>query len=523
MERAGWAVFWNAAFFPLKILIPFISSVIVVRLLRADGFALLSVATSLLAFLGLFADLGIERTLPRFYPEVEMRYGREGISRLLLWVAIIKGAVLLVLIGVIAAAPDYWIGLLGLGPNGYWLLLFIAALLILGSASDVSLQLLYTHFKQKITNALDVLASVVYPVLTVGFVLAGWDVLGPLLALLITTVLSVGLSLWQSLRIVRQMSGEPHRKAAKVKRPSTRPLRDRLVSFAGLNYLINWTVYLYDLPFVVLGISLILVAPDEKKVEVAMIALAYKFTKQFLRALVVPLTGVQTPLFARLYAENRIDGLKTAYATITKFLILALLPTAVGIMISSRNIIQVVYGQKGHDAVVNELTLPEIVACTAILAFGLFGESMISVALNVLMVYEDYRAVIVARLVALLSIPMLLLLVPELGAVGAAIAAASAGLASRGVALGYAVRKLGLVFPGAFFTRVGLASIVMGVALLPILAYLPPNWSSTILMIMMGAVVFLATFKLLGGMDYEDKERFRALRIPLGNVVLRFL
>ena len=30
---------------------------------------------------------------------------------------------------------------------------------MLGAASDVSIQLLYTHFKQKTTNALDVLAA----------------------------------------------------------------------------------------------------------------------------------------------------------------------------------------------------------------------------------------------------------------------------------------------------------------------------------------------------------------------------
>ena len=37
-------------------------------------------------------------------------------------------------------------------------------------------------------------------------------------------------------------------------------------------------------------------------------------------------------LFARLYAEGRIEGLRTAYATITKVLILGLLPAAVGMI-----------------------------------------------------------------------------------------------------------------------------------------------------------------------------------------------
>src|SRR6266542_187841 len=90
IERAGWAMFWNAAFFPLKAFIGFASSVVIVRLLRIEGYASYNVAIALLTTLGLFADLGIERTLPRFYPEMEMRYGRRGVLSLLFWVLVIK-------------------------------------------------------------------------------------------------------------------------------------------------------------------------------------------------------------------------------------------------------------------------------------------------------------------------------------------------------------------------------------------------------------------------------------------------
>jgi O-antigen/teichoic acid export membrane protein len=267
---------------------------------------------------------------------------------------------------------------------------------------------------------------------------------------------------------------------------------------------------------------LIVVAPDEKKVEVAVVSLAFKFVKEFLRALVVPLTGIQTPLFARLYAEGRIEGLRTTYATMTKFLVLALLPASVGLIVVGRNVLQVFYKQIGRDAVLTQFTMPEAVACMAILTVGLFGEAIISVALNVLMVYEEYRAVIVARLFALVSIPLLVLLVPSLGVVGAAIAAAVAGVGSRIIALVYAVRHLHLVFPGEFFGRVGFASLLMGYALLPLLL-LPVTPIVTVGMIALGALIFYGAFKLLGGMDAADKERFGSLRIPFAGLVLRFL
>ena len=525
IERAGWGVFWNAAFFPLKAVIGFASSIVIVRLLRTEGLYYYNVAMALLTTLGLFADFGIERTLPRFYPEVEMQYGRRGVIRLLWWVTMIKVAVLAVLVGVLLFAPDYVLWLTGsdLGPFKVWILIFISLLLVLGAASDVSVQLLYTHFKQKTTNALDILAAVVNPVLRALFVLVGFGVMGAILALLITTIISVAISVWLSVRLLFTMPVEPALNPASVKRPSTRSLRSRLMSYAWLNYLINWSVYLYDLPFVVLAIGLLVEAPAEKQVDVAIMSVAYNFTRQFLRALVVPLTGVQTPLFARLYAQGRIDGLKTAYATLTKFLILALLPSGVGLIVTARNLLQIFYGQRNRDAVLTGLTMHEAVACTSILAFGLFGESLISIALNVLMVYEERRAVIVARLTALVSIPLLILLVPGLGVAGAAIAVACAGLLSRAVALAYALRRLKLPFPGPFFVRVGTASIVMGLVLLPFLAFFPTNLLVTLVMVGLGALVFLGMFKLLGGIDQDDKDRFASLRLPFVGAALRYL
>src|SRR4051794_2709296 len=109
VERAGWAVFWNIAFFPLKVLLPLLSGIVLVRLLRIEGFALLTITLALLDTLGLLSDLGIERTLPRFYPEVEMLSGRKGILQLLGRITLVKSGVLLMVVLVLVAAPQYWI------------------------------------------------------------------------------------------------------------------------------------------------------------------------------------------------------------------------------------------------------------------------------------------------------------------------------------------------------------------------------------------------------------------------------
>jgi O-antigen/teichoic acid export membrane protein len=516
-------VFWNIAFFPLKVIIPLLSGVVVVRMLRAEGFAVYVTSLALLDTLGLFSDFGIERALPRFLPEVELRRGRSGVVQMLGNISLAKGAVLLLIVVALAVAPGYWIEQFNLGENGTWILMIIGALLVLGAMSDVTIQVLYTHFRQRATNTLDIMVAIVRPSLTAGFVLLGLGVMGALLALLVATVLAVAISLYLCVQLVRSMSEEPDPKAAQVRTPSTQPLARRFTSFAALNYLINWSVYLYDLDFVVTLMAILIVVPEQYFVESSVIALAYKFAKEILRALVVPLTGVQTPLFSRLYAEGRIDGLRTAYATLTKVLILGLLPAAIGLVLTGRNVLQILYGQQGGDAVMNPETAPNILACLAILAIGLFGEAMISIALNVLMVYEEYRVVLVARLMSLVSIPLLIALVPAYGAVGAAIAVSVAALLSRSVALVYGVRRLHLPFPSRFFVRVGTASVAMGVALLPFLVYLPPEIVPTIAMVVTGAVVFYAVFKLLGGMDQADKDRFLSLRLPFVKQALRFL
>jgi O-antigen/teichoic acid export membrane protein len=516
-------MFWNVAFFPLKAIIPILAGIVLVRELRAEGWAVYGLSMALLDFLGLFSDFGIDRTLPRYLPEVELKYGRQGITRLMSGVTGIKGVVILLVVLSLALAPSYWITQFHLGANGDLILILISFLLVLGALSDISIQFLYTHFRQRATNSLDVMVAIVRPSLTAAFVLIGWGVAGALLALLIATVLSVAISVVLAIRLIKRVDVEPHPKAREVKTPSNRSLPQRMFSFAALNYLINWSVYLYDLDFMLLMMSVLITNNTVFIVQSAAILLAYKFTKEFLRALVVPLTGVQTPLFSRLYAEGRMEGLRTAYAILTKVLILGLLPAGVGLIVTARNLLQILVGQKGGDAVMNPDTARIIVACTAIVAIGVFGESIIGVALNVLMVYEDYRSVIISRLCSLVSIPLLFWLLPTYGAIGGSIAVAVAGLGSRSVALAFGLRKLGLRFPGAFFVRVGTSSAIMGYALLPFLAYLPPDIPSTLVMIATGLVVFLAAFKLLGGIDQADKDRFLSMRLPFVRQVLRFL
>ncbi len=323
------------------------------------------------------------------------------------------------------------------------------------------------------------------------------------------------------------------------RRPSNRSIWRRFTAYSAMMYVLNLSTTLYDQSFVVLLIGLIVADTARQRVEVVLVGLAFKFVRQLLQALVVPLTGVQTPLFSRLYAEDRLDGLRTAYSSLTRFLILVLVPAGAGLILMAQPLLVLLYVQPGTgpkaDAVLTVDNLPQTVLACAILTIGLFGESLVSVALNVLMVYEDYRSVLMARSVALVSVPLLLLLEPPFGVVGVTIAVAVAALGSRLVALGFGLRRLGLSFPAAFLGKVALATLPFAVLLGPVAFLLPTDavaplslpWFGRALvvggLVLAAMLLFWLVFRRLGGIEPADRQRFAGLRVPGIKLLLRYL
>jgi O-antigen/teichoic acid export membrane protein len=512
---------------------------------------------ALLSTLGVISDLGVERALPRYIPEVEIREGRAGLRRFLRRVVIIKALTLVPFVALVFLFPDLFLAPLHLEATstdpstdlppaaGPYLVALLGLMLVLGAASDVSIQVLYAYFRQKLTNTLDVINAIVLPSLRVGFVVgagafavAGARVIGAVLAMLLGTTLAVILSVAAMIRALRQEHTIPTRPApaeqvAHLPPPGT--FWRRFTLYSAIMYLLNLSVYLYNQPFVVVMIPLILLEPTRANLAIAGFGVAYSLVRQMLQSLVAPMNGVQTPLFSRLYAENRIEGMRTSYVLLSKLLILGLVPAGVGLIVLARDALILLFLQVGSDAVVNVDTLPTITLTAAILVVGLFGEAVISVSVTVMLVFEAYTAVLGTRLFTLISIPLLLLLVPSGGMIGAAVAVAAAGFLSRLAALIYGQQRLGLQFPMAFLGRVGLASLVMGAVVGPLALLMPAEpfgadrlaqagWGLvTAGLAVLGAGVFYAGFRLLGGLDAADKARFAGLRLPLIGRVLKWL
>lgn len=598
-HRASGAMFWNIIFLPLKAVLGLFVSVFLVKNFHLGAYASLAVVTSIQTTIGLYSDLGIERALPRFVAEVELTQGHNGLRQFIVLLTNIKLAILAALIVAFTVFADQVISLFRLGTLGRLYLALICAMLVLGALYDICTQILYSFFKQKVTNLLDVVVTVLNPLLTILFVWLQWNVLGVLLALFLTTVISVIIAAWQAIVAAREASQhhefEPIRKSAsktsavlvaaqpeppgspgaslpllettneielekiqiqaaavdrafktrsvrstpimppaadggsnlnldtpKIERKSREGLRQRFTRYAALMYFFNVSAWFYDVTFAITVFTFFGGQPGV--VAVALIKLIYGFIKQLLKTLLTPFNGVQTPLFSSIHAEGRDKALQTAYASLSKLQIFMLLPSGLGIIILARNLMYLLFQRSSHDAVLTSDLLSQAAWATILTVVFTFTEAIISLPMIVLMVYEKYKLVILARCIPFLTAPLLIVCALENGGVVTAVVIMG-GLAvlSRVVTLIGVRQVLHLAFPVRFLWKVFKAGTAFAIPLGWLGYVLPANWPFTIAIAVVGGLIFFVVFKWLGGFDPEDKERLLNMKIPLRKYIIKYL
>jgi len=519
--RVSKAMFWNTILFPVKAVLHFVASLIVANQLKIGGFGAYTSLQVAAATISLYTDLGLERSLPKFLPEVEARFGRRGVRLFLQWILGLKFVLLLIVVSILQAGAPFFASYFQLPPSQTWLITIVCILIVLGSLSNIMIQILFAFFKQKAYNLLEILTVVLQPMLTVTLVLLGYGVAGALVSLLVTTVVIVSLQTWQALRAGRELV--PSRV-----RPQLRDLLGLLPRFwpyALLIYLINIssTVYESNVPLIVLnGLGDV--------IGIGTLALGAKYVREFIGFLVAPQTGVQVPLFSRLFVQGDQVALQKAYGGFTRLFMLALIPTGVGLILFSQGLIQLLFREEYAGAAV----------VAVVLIIGSFLDAMLgSVPHNILMSYERYRPVIVSRVLILATVPLIFWLAARYSALGTAMGMSIARLAGAAVVLAYALRAFQLRFPWRFLGRVGLATAAFVAMLVPALwlggwgifdttmpATLGERAAGVLILIglaLVAGAIFIVAFKWLGGLEAEDRERVAGLRFPLKKWILRWL
>jgi O-antigen/teichoic acid export membrane protein len=523
------AVIWNVIFVPLRMIAEIAATLIKLSVMPPISFGILSLISSTNNGLGTWIDLGTGRALPKYIPQTARAGGPRAVARLLL-AALGAQIALLLAIGVamfglrelylnylrgqvvksMATTGADQQALLQFINEWNWLLIgAILAVLLFGIFYDVLMAYLSSFFKQRAWNGIALVAQLMPPLLTAAVILAGFDIAGVVVVMVLAPAVATALVGWQVLRHQREIAALPQ------PADSGHWLPPGFARYCGVSFLMTATDYLASGGFALFF--------TRDAVQAAVLAAGVNVVRVVLAYLYTPMVGVQVPLFTRV-RQGEGGTLLGAYQSLIRLQVLLLVPGGVGLLLLAWPIF----------ALIN----PAYVAATAlvwVLVPCLFVESLLTTAHNALIVFERLRVVIISRLLTLICVPLVLILFPILGVVGAALAFGLARVAAGIWATGSGCRLLGLRWPWRFTLHVALASGVMALfvgvlnAFLPLpgagasglarLATLPPLLAIAGL----GGATFLAALRLLGGIDARDRRQIEQMRLPLKRWLLRVL
>jgi O-antigen/teichoic acid export membrane protein len=522
------AVVWNTLFVPLRLIAEVVATLLKLTVLAPASYGMLSIIKATNDGLGTWIDLGTGRALPKYIPETVRNGGPRAMYRLL---AVVLGAqfALLGLAGLgfalfyaqylgdlerrIAAdtAPEVQATLLRfVGEFGWLIIGSVLVLLVMGALYDVLMAYLASFFKQRAWNSVALAAGLLPPLLTVAAILAGYDVAGVLVASVLAPTIAVALVIWQVLRHQREIAALPQ-----PEHDDGRWLPQGFVRYSGVSLLMTATDFLASAGFAVFF--------AETLVDAALLTAGVSIVRMVLGYLYTPLVGVQVPLFTRV-RQGEGGTILGAYQSITRLQALLIIPGGVGLVLLAEPIFT--------------LLIPQYTAAASlvwVLVPALFLECLLTTAHNVLIVYEKLRIIIISRLLTLVSVPLVIVLTPTLGIVGAALAFGVARVLAGFWVTASGYRLLDLRWPWAFTWRVTLASAAMAVLVALCSIWLgAPNPEATRIerllslpllfaVAAVGGVGFLFALRLLGGLDPADRSQLERLKLPLKRWLLKFL
>ncbi len=541
------ALAWNTILAPLKTILELISNIVILNILPLPHVGLLRLVSSAAASLGIWVDFGIDRSLPRFIPEVEQKQGRKAVGQFITIIFIIKSLLLLIfslafllfshrfthyLIAQVDRLPEKFAAaqqtlqqeILHLTP---WLIATVLILVILGSFYDGLMAYLISYFRQRAWNLIGLVGNTLQPILAAALVLLGKGIGGVLIAMVITPLVSVALAGWQVLSSLRVGNTNPTIPAPDTPAPepeshtdadpttSPRTFWKRFALYTGMSNVLNVSDYLVSWYFAAFLLN--------NLAQVALYTTGTAMVRQALALLYTPLVGIQVPFFTRVRGGE--SSLPEAYATIGRILACILIPGGVGLVLLARELILVQYPDYTEAALVVSILTP----C-------LFLESFLSSSQIVLQVYERYRLLLLPRALTILFLPLLVWVAPKYGLVGVTLAIGGGRVIIALVTAILAQRAFPLRYSWAFFGRVILATMAMAVLVVGLqwVLGLDDTIGETLMQRLVaagqllgiaavGAGSFVLALRAMGGLEPEDRQRILESRLPLRRWLTKLL
>jgi len=523
------AAFWNTVLLPAKLGAHLLAQLVLANALPKAEFGVYVLALSVGLTSGSLVDLGTERSVVKFLPEVAGRQGRRGVRTLLAWVFGFKFAVLapVILFALLfheaffhfldRRVPSDQVDVARIVQSEHWTIFFaVASLVLVGAFYDVAMQSLVATFKNKSWNIITILVTLLDPIVVSVIVLTGGNIAIVLVGRVLVALAAMFLAGSFAVFAVRQSAGEERQYVAVEEYDRPLPIR-RFVFYSSLQYALQVTSFLTSYAFAALILT--------NAVEIGGYRIASGSVREVLSALTTPIIGIQVPIFTRIFTARDYRQLDIAYALVARFLALVLIPGGVGMALLVPNLFRILYP--------NWVSFTGV--CIVLILF-LFAEACLSTGTTVLLTFERYKPVIAARAIALLSLPIMFFTARWYGAMGAALTAGSFACVAALVGTIASNAALPIRYPLDFVRRVGIAAACMGIVvggLAFTIGRVPADAGGGVhrvfwlginaIIAALGGAVYLTVFRRIGGVEESDIERLRTLRIPARALVLRVL
>lgn len=541
LHKVSRSVFWNALLLPLIAVLNAVLSILIRR-----GFGLQSgiydVLIGLMASVILCSSLGIPNSLTKWLPELQITRGRAAVASFL------RGALLLRLLFlfliliplVIGAAPIA--ERLGLGPDGV-LYLRIVALLILGRAVfEFAIQALQAFLAHLSAGLLSLAQAALDPGLIALSFILGYGMGGTFLGLAVSaTVLSV-VAMVRLRQVFGSSSEDTETPGAQPKRRqessslesgnaagSTAPglghagdgaepqdsgdhlggLARRIVHFALFTYAFHLSIYFARPAFASPALAAVLGDIG----QVALFTTGFQVPAMVVALVVAGFRGVYRPLFARLRAGGDMDKVRRAYNVVGKIQFLMLIPAGTGLGIMVADYIPLIYTSEFAGSV----------PIAQVMVVLLFAETAFNLGNIVLSIDEQYRPVLFAQSIRVLSVPLFLWAASHGGILAAAAVLGVARLMSAIVATLIARAKYGVRLPWAFAGRIAMVSLAMAIVLVVGRAFWPASPLQATVLTFVGMAVFLLGIRLGRLLGAEEIDLIRRSQLPGHELLVRWL
>jgi O-antigen/teichoic acid export membrane protein len=493
---------WNFAGIFGTLTINFIYTLVIARIVSPDDFGRLTFLLQLLATIILLSTMGFEYAINKFIPIHRVNGETGKTADMIRKMFLLKFGVILALSLILFLGSDIIAQQIFAKSGLSFYIKLVAIILIPYGFEGIFRPLLVSYYEQKVANLSIVTARFLNLALATGLILAMSDISGGLYAELISWSLFLAIILIESKRKVFK----------------TRMVPDKVNLRTVMKY--SSFLYVYAIMNVLLGqqLDIILMGRFLPDAEIGFYFIGYNLSYLAVSIFNLALAGgITLTFFSELYAKRDREGLRNTYTVFFEYNYFTIIPIAVGGIILGEGLISLLY-PVDYVAAVPILTIFFVSFC--VIKLGGITSTFMSAM-------EKEKALVASRTIfGITNLALDLILIPEYGAIGAAIATSIAGILGIGYE-SYVVHKLVRPdYPSRFLGKVLLASLVMGIVILGakmLLGGAVFGMSSVIVLVPLGLVVYLVMVKLLRPVSDSVLEMMEKTGVPLKRIWIRLL